>query len=63
MTQNSQHRDLDPDHDPELTRTEARQGGGPRQMVSVLFISVTLAVIAGVLLVAYFYLTTAPQPS
>ena len=62
MTQNSR-RDLDPDHDPEVTKTEARQGTGPRQMVSVLFVSVALAVAAGVLLLAYFYLTTSPQPA
>lgn len=62
MTQNSR-RDLDPEHDPELTKTEARQGTGPRQMVSVLFVSVTLAVIVGVLLLAYFYMTASPQPT
>lgn len=62
MAQNSR-RDIDPDHDPELTKTEARQGTGPRHMVSVLFISVTLAVVVGVLLLAYFYLTTSPQPA
>jgi len=62
MTQNSK-RDLDPDHDPELTKTEARQGTGPRQMVSVLFVSVALAVVIGVLLLGYFYLTTSPQPA
>lgn len=62
MTQNSR-RDLDPEHDPELTKTEARQGTGPRQMVSVLFVSVTLAVIVGVLLLAYFYMTASPQPA
>jgi hypothetical protein len=62
MMQNSK-RDLDPDHDPEVTKTEARQGTGPRQMVSVLFISVTLAVVVGALLLVYFYLTTSPQPA
>ena len=62
MMQNSK-RDLDPNHDPELTKTEARQGTGPRQMVSVLFVSITLAVVIGALLLAYFYLTTSPQPA
>lgn len=62
MTQN-RHPDHDPEHDPEVTKTEARQGTGPRQMVSVLFISVTLAVAIGVLLLAYFWLTTNPQPA
>jgi hypothetical protein len=33
-----------------LTPTEARQGAGPRAMFWVLTISVTLAVIAGLLL-------------
>ena len=60
--QNSK-RDLDPDHDPELTKTEARQGTGPRQMVSVLFISITLAVAVGIVLLAYFFLTTSPPPA
>ena len=60
--QNSK-RDLDPGHDPELTKTEARQGTGPRQMVSVLFISITLAVVIGIVLFAYSLLTTSPQPA
>jgi cytochrome b subunit of formate dehydrogenase len=34
----------------ELTPTEARQGTGPRAMFWVLIISLTLAVIAGLLL-------------
>jgi hypothetical protein len=33
-----------------LTPTEARQGTGPRAMFWVLWVSVTLAVIAGLLL-------------
>ena len=33
-----------------LTPTEARQGAGPRAMFWVLWVSVTLAVIAGLLL-------------
>jgi hypothetical protein len=35
---------------PKITTTEARQGTGPRAMFSVLTISLTLAVIAGLLL-------------
>ena len=38
-----------------MTKTEARQGTGPRQMVSVLFVSMTLAVLAGAVLLWYFY--------
>ena len=38
-----------------MTKTEARQGTGPRQMVSVLFVSMTLAVLAGGVLLWYFY--------
>jgi cytochrome b subunit of formate dehydrogenase len=35
---------------PKLTTTEARQGTGPKAMFWVLIISLTLAVIAGLLL-------------
>ena len=35
---------------PKVTTTEARQGTGPRAMFWVLIISLTLAVIAGLLL-------------
>ena len=38
----------------EVTSAEARQGTGPRNMVSVLFVSLMLAVSAGVILLAYF---------
>jgi hypothetical protein len=51
----------DPDQD--LTKTEARQGTGPREMVSVLFISILLAAVAGAVLLWYFYFTAAPTPA
>ena len=38
------------EHAPNVTPTEARQGTGPRAMLWVLIISLTLAVIAGLLL-------------
>jgi len=38
------------DRPPKLTTTEARQGTGPRAMFWVLIISLTLAVVAGLLL-------------
>jgi len=44
-----------------MTKTEARQGTGPRQMVSVLFVSMTLAVLAGGVLLWYFYFAS-PVP-
>ena len=34
----------------ELTKTEARQGTGPRAMLWVLLVSISLAVIAGLML-------------
>jgi len=48
----AQHRDEQP---VEVTKTEARQGTGPRQMVSVLTISIALAVLAGAILIVWFY--------
>ena len=42
------------DH-PSKETVEVRQGTGPRATVSVLLISLTLAVIVGVALLAYFY--------
>ena len=52
------------DHpDQDLTKTEARQGTGPHQMVSVLFVSIALAVLAGGVLLWYFYLTASPTPA
>lgn len=51
------------DHPEELTKTEARQGTGPRQMVSVLFASIALAVLVGGVLLWYFYFTVSPTPA
>jgi hypothetical protein len=51
------------DH-PSKETVDLRQGTGPRATVSVLFISLVLAVVVGVLVIAYFYLfgpTTAPR--
>ena len=42
----------------DVTKTEARQGTGPRQMVSVLLLSMTLAVLAGAVLLWYFYFSS-----
>lgn len=41
---------------PSTETVDVRQGTGPRQTVSVLFISLALAVGVGVVLLAYFYL-------
>jgi hypothetical protein len=42
---------------------EVRQGTGPRTMVSVLLVSLLMAVVAGVLLLLYFFFTSpAPPP-
>jgi hypothetical protein len=43
------------DH-PDRETIAVRQGTGPRATVSVLFISLTLAVVVGVALVTYFVL-------
>ena len=45
-----------PDEPVEVTKTEARQGTGPRQMVSVLTVSLALAVAAGIILILWFYI-------
>ena len=42
------------DH-PDRKTVQVRQGTGPRSMVSVLLISIALAVLVGLLLLAYFY--------
>ncbi len=39
----------------ETTPVEARQGTGPRVMVSVLIVSLSLAVAAGAILLAFFW--------
>jgi hypothetical protein len=44
-----------------LTPTEARQGTGPRAMFWVLWVSVTLAVIAGLLL-GFGWISLPPLP-
>ena len=52
---------MDPDSKPVDRPTqetvEVRQGTGPRATVSVLFISIIMAALAGVGLVGYFMLT------
>jgi|GEM_PF-3616583 len=48
--------DEDGDRQVEATGAEARQGAGPRAMVSVLTVSLLLAAIAGSALLLYFYL-------
>ena len=42
---------------PSRETVKVRQGTGPRATVSVLFISVTMAILAGVALVGYFVLS------
>lgn len=49
------------DH-PNRETVEVRQGTGPRATVSVLFVSLTLAAMAGVALLAYFYFGSTPAP-
>jgi hypothetical protein len=39
----------------EVTPVEARQGTGPRDMVTVLSVSLLLAAVAGAALLAYFF--------
>jgi hypothetical protein len=41
------------DH-PDRTTVKVRQGTGPRATVSVLFVSLAMAAIAGAVLLAYF---------
>jgi hypothetical protein len=47
------------DH-PSKETVEVRQGTGPRATVSVLLISLTLAALVGVALLAYFYFGPIP---
>jgi hypothetical protein len=49
------------DH-PSRETVEVRQGTGPRATLSVLLVSLTLAVLVGVALLAYFYLGPVPAP-
>ena len=46
----------------EVSKTEARQGTGPRQMVSVLTLSIGLAILVGAALVVWFYVLPPPPP-
>ncbi len=41
-------------HQTKLTTVEARQGTGPRDMVTVLVVSLLLAAVAGTAILAYF---------
>jgi len=49
------------DH-PSRDTVKVRQGTGPRATVSVLLVSLTLAAVAGIALLAYFYFGPAPAP-
>ena len=49
------------DH-PTRETVKVRQGTGPRATVSVLFISLTLAAVAGRAVLAYFYFGATPAP-
>lgn len=46
----------------EVSKTEARQGTGPRQMVSVLTVSLGLAILVGAALIIWFYVLPQPPP-
>lgn len=39
---------------PDKATVEVRQGTGPRATVSVLFVSLTAAIVAGIAIVGYF---------
>lgn len=49
------------DH-PSRDTVKVRQGTGPRSTVSVLFVSLTLAAVVGIALLAYFYFGPTPAP-
>ena len=49
------------DH-PSRDTVKVRQGTGPRATVSVLFVSLTLAAVVGIALLAYFYFGPTPAP-
>lgn len=49
------------DH-PSRETVKVRQGTGPRAMVSVLLVSLTLAAAVGIALLAYFYVGHTPAP-
>ena len=42
------------EHPTKLTTVEARQGTGPRDMATVLVVSLLLAAVAGTAILAYF---------
>jgi hypothetical protein len=46
--------DTKPADQPDRQTVEVRQGTGPRATVSVLFVSLAAALVAGVILVGYF---------
>jgi hypothetical protein len=50
------------DH-PDRKTVQVRQGTGPRSMVSVLLISLALATLLGLLLLAYFYAWPTQSPA
>jgi hypothetical protein len=49
------------DH-PSRETVKVRQGTGPREMVSVLLVSVLGAIAVGALLLIFFYFGSAPAP-
>jgi hypothetical protein len=49
------------DH-PSRDTVKVRQGTGPRATVSVLLVSLTLAAVFGIALLAYFYFGPTPAP-
>ncbi len=49
------------DH-PSRDTVKLRQGTGPRSTVSVLLVSLTLAAVVGIALLAYFYFGPTPAP-
>ena len=46
--------DTEPVDQPDRATVEVRQGTGPREMVSVLLLSLAIAAFAGIALMAYF---------
>jgi len=46
--------DTEPVAQPDRATVEVRQGTGPREMVSVLLLSLAIAAFAGIALMAYF---------
>jgi hypothetical protein len=52
----------EPVDQPSRDTVKVRQGTGPRATVSVLLVSLTLAAVAGIALLAYFYFGATPAP-